>query len=338
VCLNANMATLFDSQTRPSIRNLLAGRHRPHPRSPFLSSSEAWSSTWRYSPTRTGWIPASNGQTRYHRLLLRSPRLSPTLFPRPPHLTIRADVQQLPLCVRLVPLLTSPYRVCRRLQPQPIKNLVNLDPKLNLLHIRPRSTLSSSFGRPTASPNLSAVAVFSQARQATFQNQSPSMNSSLDDLSDPPPQSYLHSSSRSSDRASESQAYQSHSIRNRDRGSSLLAPPSDHSHRSEHRPSSRRALTRALELAREAVQLDSTNEDPEAAVHAYAQSVALLSAVMERVRSGEDTTDSHRRRRRRSVAAQEEEIRRLQNIVSHISWTFLFVSDLDSSMTPTQIG
>jgi len=181
-----------------------------------------------------------------------------------------------------------------------------------------RSTLSSSFGRPTASPNLSAVAVFSQARQATFQNQLPSMNSSLDDLSDPPPQSYLHSSSRSNDRASESQASQSQSIRNRERGPSLLAPHSDHSHRSEHRPSSRRALTRALELAREAVQLDSTNEDPEAAVHAYAQSVALLSAVMERVRSGEETTDSHRRRRRRSVAAQEEEIRRLQNIVSHI--------------------
>ena len=199
-------------------------------------------------------------------------------------------------------------------------------------------TLSSSFGRPTASPNLSAVAVFSQARQATFQNQLPSMSSSLDDLSDPPPQSYLHSSSRPTDRVNESQASQSQSIRNRDRGSSLLAPPSEHSHRSEHRPSSRRALTRALELAREAVQLDSTNEDPEAAVHAYAQSVALLSAVMERVRSGEETTDSHRRRRRRSVAAQEEEIRRLQNIVSHTLWTSSFVSDLDSSMTPTRTG
>lgn len=181
-----------------------------------------------------------------------------------------------------------------------------------------RSTLLNSFGRLAASPNLSAVAAFSNARQATLtgQNQSLSLSSSLDDLSDPPPQSYLHSSSRSTDRAGESQAYQSQSIRNRDRGLSLLAPPSDHSHRSDHRPSSRRALTQALELAREAVQLDSTNEDPEAAVHAYARSVALLSAVMERVRNGEETTDSHRRRRRRSVAAQEEEIRRLQNIVS----------------------
>jgi hypothetical protein len=201
-----------------------------------------------------------------------------------------------------------------------------------------RTTMTSSYGRPTASPNLSAVAAFSQARQSTVQNQAPSMSSSLDDLSDPPPQSYLHSPSRSSDRASESQSSQSQSIRSRDRGSSFLVPPSEHSHRSDHRPSSRRALTRALELAREAVQLDSTNEDPEAAVHAYAQSVALLSAVMERVRNGEDTSDSHRRRRRRSVAAQEEEIRRLQNIVSHSLCIFAFVSNVDFSMTRTRIG
>lgn len=129
------MATLFDNQTRPSIRNRQAGRHRP--RSPLLSSPEAWSSTWRYSPTRAGWIPANNGQTPYHHLLLRSPRLSPTLFPRPLHLSTRAVVQQPPFCVQLVPLLTFPYRVCRRLRPQPIKDLVNLFPKLNLLHIRP---------------------------------------------------------------------------------------------------------------------------------------------------------------------------------------------------------
>ncbi|KAF9535823.1 hypothetical protein CPB83DRAFT_802441 [Crepidotus variabilis] len=181
-----------------------------------------------------------------------------------------------------------------------------------------RSAPSGSFTRPSASPNLSAVAAFSQARQAsssTSQNQSSSsMGSSIDDLSDPPPQSYLPSSSRFPDRNNESHSSQTSSTQGRDRGGSLLAPPSEHSHRSENRPSSRRALTRALELAREAVQLDSTNEDPEAAVQAYAQSVALLSEVMERVRSGEDSTESHRRRRRRSVAAQEEEIRRLQNI------------------------
>ena len=182
-----------------------------------------------------------------------------------------------------------------------------------------RTVQSTSFGRPSASPNLSAVATFSRARQASLvgYNQALLSSSSIEDLSDPPPQSYFHSASWSYDRANDSQTSPSQLSRNHDRAASLLAPPSD-SHRSEHRPSSRRALTRALELAREAVQLDSTNEDPEAAVHAYAQSVALLSAVMERVRSGEDTTDSHRRRRRRSVAAQEEEIRRLQNIVSQV--------------------
>ncbi len=84
--------------------------------------------------------------------------------------------------------------------------------------------------------------------------------------------------------------------------------------RPPHRPSSRRALTRALQLARDAVQLDSANEDPQAAVQAYARSVTLLNEVMERVRRGEDSTESRRSHRRRSVAAQEEEVRRLQNI------------------------
>ncbi|KAF7319970.1 hypothetical protein MKEN_00780900 [Mycena kentingensis (nom. inval.)] len=93
---------------------------------------------------------------------------------------------------------------------------------------------------------------------------------------------------------------------------SLLAAPDT---RPEPRiPSSRRALTRALELAREAVQLDSTNEEPEAAVIAYARSVALLSEVMERVRRGEDSTERRRNGRPRSAVAQEEEVRRLQNI------------------------
>jgi hypothetical protein len=83
------------------------------------------------------------------------------------------------------------------------------------------------------------------------------------------------------------------------------------------RPSSRRALTKALELAREAVKLDSTNDDPYGAVVAYGKSVALLSKVMERVINGEDSHESVRRKggRRRSVVAQEEEVRRLKAIV-----------------------
>ncbi|KAJ7042508.1 hypothetical protein C8F04DRAFT_1076174 [Mycena alexandri] len=106
---------------------------------------------------------------------------------------------------------------------------------------------------------------------------------------------------------------------------SILRPPPDDPPDPAHRdlrvphepriPSSRRALTRALELAREAVQLDSTNEEPQAAVIAYGRSVALLSEVMERVRRGEDSTETRRRNGRpRSAVAQEEEVRRLQNI------------------------
>ena len=149
-----------------------------------------------------------------------------------------------------------------------------------------------------------------------------------DALSDPPPQSYLPAVPSSSD------SNQNSSNRRR----SSLAP--QNSNRSEHRPSSRRALTRALELAREAVQLDSTNDNPVAAVNAYAQSVALLSEVMERVRSGEDSTESNRRRQRRSISAQEKEVKRLQNIVSSA-----FYRDLNNctdqapnfSMTPMRI-
>jgi hypothetical protein len=80
-------------------------------------------------------------------------------------------------------------------------------------------------------------------------------------------------------------------------------------------------LTKALELAREAVKLDSTNDDPYGAVVAYGKSVALLSKVMERVINGEDSSEAVRRRggRRRSVVAQEEEVRRLKAIVRIVS-------------------
>ena len=80
-------------------------------------------------------------------------------------------------------------------------------------------------------------------------------------------------------------------------------------------PSSRRALTRALELAQEAVRIDATGDDPQAAVYAYAKSVSLLNEVMERVMRGEET-DSKRRAPRRSAVAKEDEARRLRSIVS----------------------
>ena len=173
----------------------------------------------------------------------------------------------------------------------------------------------SNYGRPSVSANLATIAAF-QTRQASTsasngpQPSSSSLSHDTNSLSDPslhhPPSSALH-----------------HEIVP-DR---LLLSPTNHHHPSQPRPSSRRALTRALELAREAVQLDSTNDDPHAAVLAYGRSVALLSEVMERVRRGEDTTERTRRNgRRRSVVAQEEEVRRLKSIV-RITVILLFNSD-----------
>lgn len=114
------------------------------------------------------------------------------------------------------------------------------------------------------------------------------------------------------------------------RAASQHAPTSASSHSGHsrgQRPSSRRALTAALELAKAAVQLDATNDDPHGAVMAYAKSVQLLGEVMERVMRGEDSSgaghagaaDGDERRRggrRRSVVAKEEEVRRLKAIVS----------------------
>jgi len=173
----------------------------------------------------------------------------------------------------------------------------------------PRGPRSSSFARQAPSPSLTAVTSFSQSRMLASppsQQQQFTQMAVYDDLSDPPPPSMLPAST-----------------------SSAFPPPEPSPTRPTHlepestssrprQPSSRRALTRALELAREAVELDSTNDNPEAAVAAYGRSVALLSEVMERVRRGEDSTESSRRRsgRKRTAEAQEEEVARLQTIVS----------------------
>ena len=163
-----------------------------------------------------------------------------------------------------------------------------------------------SYTRPSASANLAAVAAFSQSRHASISPIPPlTASSSTDNLSDPPPRSMIRSSTRS--------PVQTHEIVP-DR---LLLSPPEPRPPSERRPSSRSALTKALELARQAVQLDSRNDDPHGAVLAYSKSVALLSEVMERVMRGEDSSESHRRGgRRRSVVAQEEEVKRLKSIVS----------------------
>ncbi|KAJ7467078.1 hypothetical protein FB451DRAFT_1484177 [Mycena latifolia] len=68
--------------------------------------------------------------------------------------------------------------------------------------------------------------------------------------------------------------------------------------------SPRRALTRALELAREAVQLDESNTEPQTVVMAYGRSISLLAAVLER-----RSSDPLSRKR-------ENELRSLQNIAT----------------------
>ena len=151
-------------------------------------------------------------------------------------------------------------------------------------HANGSSARPMFYARPSASQNLSTIAAFPH-----------NMSSNVpDDLSDPPPQSFLPISPRHVERRRRPSGEDGYS-------SSTAA---------ERKPSSRSALTRALELARQAVHLDSTNDNPAAAVEAYAQSVALLSQVMERVKRGEDGG-----RRTRSPEAQEEEVKRLQNIV-----------------------
>jgi hypothetical protein len=79
-------------------------------------------------------------------------------------------------------------------------------------------------------------------------------------------------------------------------------------------PGSRQTLIRALDLARQAVEIDGRMDDPHGAIVAYARSVALLSQVMQRVMAGKDSTETGLGRRR-SVVAREEEIRRLRSIV-----------------------
>lgn len=67
-------------------------------------------------------------------------------------------------------------------------------------------------------------------------------------------------------------------------------------------------MTTALELARNAVNLDNANE-VRAAANAYAQSIALLDEVIDRGRREQPPGLSP------SVNPQEEELVRLKNIV-----------------------
>lgn len=169
------------------------------------------------------------------------------------------------------------------------------------------------FQRPTASSQLAGVAQYPRLAASSVSPHSP-FNSNL---SDSPPRSILPRSTSSQPPPPPShpppQAPSKEIIPDR----LLLSPPESKDNAAPSKPSSRRALTRALELAREAVRLDSTNDDPHGAIQAYGQSVALLNEVMERVMRGEDSTEPRKKNgRRRSIVAQEEEVRRLRSIVS----------------------
>lgn len=193
------------------------------------------------------------------------------------------------------------------------------DPQFTARHRPSTSASQNSYSRPAVSANLAAVAAFPHNRHHVSTSTPASNSNSPQQLSSTV--AYV-STQVSSEPAPSAMARPSHlntqtSTQDIVPDRLLLSPHHPHSS-SESRPSSRRALTRALELAREAVQLDATNDDPHAAVIAYGRSVALLSEVMERVRSGEDSSDGRRRNgRRRSVVAQEEEVRRLKSIVCY---------------------
>ncbi|KAG1715643.1 hypothetical protein ID866_1525 [Astraeus odoratus] len=178
-------------------------------------------------------------------------------------------------------------------------------------HRSSTSTSQSSYTRPPASANLAAVAAFPHTHHypSAPSSSAPSPQPSTSAVHYPSP-SFADPVPTSTSSHSKTLSKTQDIVPDR-----LLLSPHQPNSRTESRPSSRRALTRALELAREAVQLDATNDDPHAAVIAYGRSVALLSEVMERVRRGEDSTDGRKRSgRRRSVVAQEEEVKRLKSI------------------------
>ncbi|KAL5519003.1 hypothetical protein ACEPAH_686 [Sanghuangporus vaninii] len=169
------------------------------------------------------------------------------------------------------------------------------------------------FQRPAPSSQLTAVTQFPQARLAAATSVPP--HSRLpNNLSDSPPRSILPRLA-SSQPPPPPPTHPPPDAPSREivPDRLLLSPPEARENPAPSRPSSRRALTRALELAREAVRLDSTNDDPHGAIRAYGESVALLNEVMERVMRGEDT-ERRRNGRRRSIVAQEEELRRLRSI------------------------
>lgn len=179
------------------------------------------------------------------------------------------------------------------------------------------------FKRPTASSQLDGVAQYPRLAASSVSPHSPFSNNILDS----PPPSILPRSTSSQPPPPPShlppQTPSNEIIPDR----LLLSPPEPKDNAAPGIPSSRRSLTRALELARDAVRIDSTNDDPHGAIQAYGQSVALLKEVMERVTRGEDSTEPRKKKgHRRSIVSQEEEVRRLRSIVRILSFFYYVLS------------
>ncbi|CCA70979.1 hypothetical protein PIIN_04912 [Serendipita indica DSM 11827] len=205
---------------------------------------------------------------------------------------------------------------------------------------------------PAVSPG-SYFAAYPPASGVSFRERSGSANStsSVEILAQAAPllPHQAQSSNQTSHRTSPSMASSVPASESSQRGKRAS---SSRSHPHKSRPSTRKALTAALELAKVAVQLDGTSDDPHGAVKAYAKSVRLLREVMERVMRGEDSpsTSSSTRAgeaddqrpigRRRSVVAKEEEVRRLKAIhdtyADRMKILCLIYSISDPLSTPTE--
>lgn len=81
--------------------------------------------------------------------------------------------------------------------------------------------------------------------------------------------------------------------------------------------STRQRLRQAMELAREAVRLDSSNEDPLSAIESYQKCTDMLNHVIDRIHNGDITnTQTQYRSSSRNEANRDEELKRLTSIVS----------------------
>jgi len=109
---------------------------------------------------------------------------------------------------------------------------------------------------------------------------------------------------------------------------------------SDSKPSFHRTITTALELAGEAVRLDTVGDEPIGAIQAYSRGVALLNESIELVRDGKDTNESRGGRHggwSKSVVTKEEQLQRLKSIVCPLHFCRWIIAHPQLSVIPMQI-